>query len=65
MSCNVDNCTCTYTSCSRRGKCCECIMFHREVEIGVPGCLFSKEGEKSYDRSTENFVNDYMKNNRH
>jgi hypothetical protein len=39
-------------------------MFHREVENGIPGCFFSKDGEKTYDRSTESFIKDYMEHNK-
>ncbi|MHA1699354.1 MAG: DUF6485 family protein [Promethearchaeota archaeon] len=51
-------CTCTYTSCSRWGICCECIKYHRERNE-LPGCFFSKQAERSYDRSIENFIKDY------
>ncbi|HPW45056.1 MAG TPA: DUF6485 family protein [bacterium] len=51
----LKNCTCTYTSCSRRGKCCECVMYHRK-NGEIPGCFFPPEAEKSYDRSVENFI---------
>ena len=27
---NERNCTCPKTTCPRHGKCCECIMNHRE-----------------------------------
>ena len=47
MACsNTINCTCTYTSCSRHGKCCECVAYHRRSGE-VPGCFFSKIGEKT------------------
>lgn len=62
MSCRKRNkCTCTYTSCSRRGKCCECVAYHRRSGE-VPGCFFSEAGEKTYDRSIENLYRDYEKN---
>jgi hypothetical protein len=61
MACNSKiNCTCSY-SCSRKGKCCECVDYHRKSGE-IPGCFFSKSGEKSYDRSIENLYNDYKKN---
>jgi len=50
-------CTCTY-SCSRRGKCCECISYHLAMDQ-LPGCVFakiSKEAEKSYNRDFEYFA---------
>ncbi|HNZ27796.1 MAG TPA: DUF6485 family protein, partial [Spirochaetota bacterium] len=50
MNCNnTVDCSCTYTSCSRHGKCCECVAYHRK-NGEAPGCLFSKSAEKSYDR---------------
>ena len=52
---NIANCACTYASCSRRGFCCECIAHHRE-HGEMPGCLFTKDAEKTYDRSVENFL---------
>ncbi|HOA81664.1 MAG TPA: DUF6485 family protein [Defluviitaleaceae bacterium] len=59
MTCNNNvNCTCTYTYCSRHGKCCECIAYHRKNNE-APGCLFSKDGEKTFNRSIENLYNDY------
>jgi len=63
MACNNNtvNCTCTYISCHRRGKCCECVAYHR-ASGEVPGCFFSKTGEKTYDRSIENLYEDYKKN---
>lgn len=46
-------CACTYLSCSRRGKCCECIEYHNSMGE-FPGCFFPPEGEKTYDRSYRN-----------
>ncbi len=57
---NLLDCTCTYTSCSKRGICCECIKYHRS-KGEIPGCLFPKEVEKTYDRSIERFVKAYLK----
>ena len=58
MDCRVDvnlkGCTCTY-SCERRGKCCECVRHHRE-NGEMPGCFFSPDAERTYDRSIENFI---------
>jgi len=39
--------------------CCECIRHHREAGE-VPGCLFTKDGERTYDRSVHNFVKTHM-----
>jgi hypothetical protein len=51
------NCTCTYPGCSRHGKCCECVEYHRGSGE-VPGCFFSPNAERTYDRSIEAFIND-------
>ena len=45
-------CPCTYEPCSRKGKCCECIAYHRRMGE-FPACLFTPEGERTYDRSWE------------
>lgn len=59
MECNQDtnraNCSCTYEPCSRKGKCCECIKYHWRMGE-LPGCVFSAEVERTYDRSIERFV---------
>ena len=50
-------CTCTYTSCSRHEKCCECVAYHnRSGEF--PACFFSQGAEKTYDRSFAALVKD-------
>lgn len=51
------HCTCTYTSCDRHGNCCQCVAHHLP-KGEIPGCFFSAEGERSYDRSLENFFRD-------
>ena len=56
---NRDDCSCTYTSCSRKGKCCECISYHMKHEE-LPACAFSPEVEKTYDRSFGRFVSEYQ-----
>jgi hypothetical protein len=61
MECTIETnklaCTCTYDACSRRGKCCECVSYHRD-KGQVPGCFFTDEGERSYDRSFARLVKD-------
>ncbi|MCX8093296.1 MAG: DUF6485 family protein [Candidatus Goldbacteria bacterium] len=52
---NLSFCTCTYEPCSRKGKCCECIQYHIRSKQ-LPACFFTKEAEKTYDRSIENFI---------
>jgi hypothetical protein len=49
-SVNARRCTCTYGGCSRHGLCCECIAYHRGMDE-LPGCLFTAEEERKYDRS--------------
>jgi len=59
MECNIKqnmkNCNCSYNPCSRKGKCCECIAFHKNSGE-LPACFFTKEYERTYDRSVENFI---------
>jgi len=59
MECTVEKnkeaCTCTYEGCDKKGKCCECVAYHRKMKQ-IPGCFFSKDGERSYDRSYRRFV---------
>lgn len=43
-------CPCTYTSCSKRGKCCECVANH-QPSGQFPACFFTPKMEKTYDRS--------------
>jgi hypothetical protein len=52
---NADQCNCTYEPCSRKGVCCECIAYHRD-NGEIPACFFSKEVERTYDRSVRRFV---------
>lgn len=52
---NLARCNCTYPGCERKGKCCECIQYHR-VSGELPACYFTGSGERSYDRSIENFL---------
>ena len=54
---NVKNCTCTYVGCPRKGMCCECLHYHL-AHNELPACCFSKEAEKTFDRSFENFIKD-------
>ena len=57
---NMQNCNCSYDPCPRKGKCCDCIMYHKRSGQ-VPACFFSSGAEKTYDRSVENFISDYKK----
>ena len=52
---NLQSCTCTYEPCSRKGKCCECISFHRGSDE-LPACYFTADVERTFDRSAARFV---------
>ena len=55
LKANQQRCTCTYTSCERRGKCCECLQYHLSKKQ-LPGCCFPADAEKTYDRSFRKFI---------
>jgi hypothetical protein len=55
ISRNLERCTCSYEPCPRKGKCCECIAFHRRSGE-LPGCVFPPDAERTYDRSVEAFI---------
>jgi hypothetical protein len=57
---NTEKCSCTYEPCSRKGKCCECVTYHRQ-QRELPGCFFPAEVERTYDRSIERFIKCYSK----
>jgi hypothetical protein len=52
---NADQCPCTYSSCQRRGACCQCLAYHRSRNEMV-GCYFTPEAERTYDRSMKAFL---------
>lgn len=52
---NMERCTCSYSGCSRKGNCCDCLHYHLKMKQ-LPGCCFSSEAEKTYDRSFEAFA---------
>jgi len=52
---NARRCTCTYASCSNKGTCCDCLAYHL-ASRQLPGCCFSAEAERTYDRSFEHFA---------
>ncbi len=54
---NLSYCNCTY-SCAKKGICCECIKYHREMNQ-LPACYFPNDAEKTYDRSIEYFIKLY------
>lgn len=55
---NKIECTCTATTCSKRGVCCDCVRYHKERNE-LPGCFFSKAAEATWDRSITNFIRTY------
>lgn len=54
---NLAQCTCTYSACDKTGLCCQCVAYHRRLRQ-IPGCFFTPEGERSYDRSYAAFCQD-------
>ncbi len=64
MECKIDEnlkrCTCTYEPCDRKGKCCDCILYHKD-RGELPGCLFPPEIERTYDRSYARFIEVFSK----
>ncbi|MCJ7804489.1 DUF6485 family protein [Patescibacteria group bacterium] len=54
---NLNRCPCTYSGCSRKGICCECLKYHLDRDE-LPACCFSSETEKTYDRSMKKFIKD-------
>jgi len=52
---NLKNCNCTYSGCSKKGFCCECLHYHLSNNE-VPACFFPPEYEKTYNRSIEYFI---------
>lgn len=59
MECEVEKnrkaCTCTYEHCEKKGRCCECVAYHRR-RGEIPGCFFPAPSEKTYDRSVKKFI---------
>lgn len=55
QSINVKMCNCSYSPCSKKAKCCDCIKSHisnREL----PACCFPNDVERTYNRSFEKFA---------
>jgi hypothetical protein len=57
---NLNRCNCTYEPCGRKGICCDCVRYHLKSRE-LPGCFFTKDTERTYDRSFEYFA-DLVKN---
>jgi len=52
---NRAKCNCTYETCSRKGTCCQCLHYHRQMGE-LPACYFPDDVERTYDRSIRRFV---------
>jgi hypothetical protein len=52
---NKANCNCSYSSCTRKNICCECLAYHL-AHRELPACFFPSQYEKTYDRSFELFA---------
>jgi hypothetical protein len=52
---NLSRCNCSYEPCDRKGRCCECLDYHRQSGE-LPACYFPAEVERTYDRSIARFV---------
>jgi hypothetical protein len=57
LKANMKSCNCTYEPCSRKGKCCECVAYHRRSGE-LPACYFGAAAEAAYDRSVERYLKD-------
>lgn len=55
LDANLARCNCTYSPCSHKGKCCECLQSHL-VNRELPACCFPDSVEKTYDRSFAAFI---------
>jgi hypothetical protein len=51
---NMAMCNCTYEPCGKKGKCCECIAYHRRAGE-LPACYFPDQVERTFDRSIARF----------
>ena len=52
---NARSCNCTYEPCGRKGRCCDCLAYHRAANE-LPACFFDAAAERTYDRSTAHFL---------
>jgi len=52
---NMAICNCSYEPCLRKGICCQCLSYHRKNNQ-LPACFFTKEEEKTYNRSISFFL---------
>lgn len=52
---NLKRCNCTYSPCSRKGTCCDCLQYHLRMRE-LPACVFPAAAERTFDRSFEHFA---------
>ncbi|ACR79841.1 DUF6485 family protein [Kosmotoga olearia] len=52
---NLQKCNCSYPGCPRKGKCCECLSYHRS-RGELPACYFTEAQERTWNRSIEYFI---------
>jgi hypothetical protein len=52
---NLKHCNCSYSPCSRKGNCCECLSYHL-ANRELPACCFPNDAERTYDRSFDHFA---------
>jgi hypothetical protein len=52
---NMSGCNCSYEPCSRKGRCCECLAYHRRSGE-LPACYFTDKEERTYNRSISYFI---------
>jgi hypothetical protein len=52
---NLARCNCTYSPCSRKGVCCDCVAYHLRARE-LPACFFPNDVERTYNRSFEKFA---------
>ncbi len=52
---NLQRCNCTYEPCSRKGNCCECIVYHKRMRE-LPACYFTDSQERTYNRTISYFI---------
>jgi hypothetical protein len=55
---NVSDCNCTYDPCPRKGRCCDCLSYHLDMQE-LPACCFPDEVECTYNRSFAKFMDVY------
>ncbi len=57
---NAKQCNCSYEPCPRKGICCDCVAYHRDLGQ-LPACFFPENVERTYDRSIAKFVSLHLK----